>query len=257
MNTATTNQEMLAKAQSLLADKEFEDWEAPFNLDENRRKLRNEVLEIWDWAETQERIDLQSVLAKDATSRLLELYRGKNMEKWKHKLLKLQSQAKVDDRQGDYCGFLEALLPIEYNMQRRWAWTHELHEINRQRGIWPKEIWYAGYVADHLKESNNVEGAKKILLHIYQLSSEKNFPKGVAWAFHWLAELAIKKDPALACRLLYQAKLITIETRWIFGIPINEKLNEIRALHSISGSAYELTEPPSNVFRDFVSIFGE
>lgn len=209
------------------------------------RSYVGDVLEVWQWAETTGRMEILAAIAQIYPS-------GKRNREWKSKIEVLAAQTKSEGRWKEYVGFLEGLLPLEWNKTRLSILLEEICDVYSRLGDQHRVAWYMWEIATIHLSLGELAKAQRALLESYRLSRDARYTKGIGMALMGLGELLAAQGKYLeACRFLYQARQVLIEARSNFAISAKEALSDAKWIGQLTESQYKTAASPDELIMDF------
>jgi hypothetical protein len=212
------------------------------------------AIEIWEWAEKNSKTTFQAEIADIVATQYI--LNRRNPRPLQAKLKTLTSQARAVSDWNRYVGFLEGLSVLEEN---NWDARRVIEEKicekyavldNPQRWVWHLEL-----LAHIYARTQSYEKAKPTLLHGYQISLQHYHKISIA---RILLGAGLVTDAQghhlLACRLIYQAKLIFDEVKSIFYITARDILGNVAAEHQIDKGQYEASISVENLMDEFTKL---
>lgn len=223
------------------------------------------ILEIWAWAEANDRTDILSGLAQTVC---VLLRSSDDKPLLQSKLHKFAEQAKEEQQWKEYADFLMALAKLEsYAIIKsaeeeatieasRLALYEEALDIYTRLDDWASEATCASLAASIYHRWHKFDEVRRLSLRSYMLWAKAKHKKGIAKSFFTLSSLLeIEGKYVAACRLMYCAKKLAAHS--IGAISARDSLSNMRHEYKISPGQYESRKPALTLAEELVSeIFG-
>jgi len=224
-----------------------------------------DLFSIWEWAESQDRTDLMSVIATNVIGRVLTetrfLSEKENaLQFWSSKIEHLAKEAQEDKKTELEARFLEAWLYSSQPGDKTLEVIDRVISLYRQLNRVEKTAYFLCQRSTELnsllvrgKLQSDEHEIWKSLIEAYTLSKSVNYYKGIALALFGLGHyLGRKHKDNLALRLLHQADWYSKKARTVYGIAIIEELRKIRDRSDISNESYQLETDPDLLIEEFI-----
>lgn len=237
--------DMLIVAQSLVA---FADDSS--NWGESGWSGSKDELLIWEWAESKNRLDIMSKIARDVADFVIQRarfdVRNEKCQQLASKFEYLTSKVDRSTQAEIYVGFLEGLLPFT-PLSSRLSKLDEILSLYQYIGWKEKIVYYLFLKATELnglyvigKLNSGEDEIWRLLIEAYRISKEIDFDKGITLALLGLGKfLGRKNKNGLAMKFLYQAHLYSKKAHTKFGITAIEEFRKIRDRSNMPTETYQ------------------
>jgi hypothetical protein len=225
---------------------------------------RIDPMALWQWAESQNRIEFMSQIANGVAIQILKTNFGLNKDdkrqNWISDFEHLAADAYLKGQLESYARFQEALLKLNHLGYRDVEKIDKILALYEQLGKLEKTAYYL-YVKSTTLNGFLVRGELKsseseiweLLIEAYHISKKVMFYKGITLAFIGLGDYSThKNNDKLALKFFYQAHFYAKIARTKFGITAIDSLRQIRDRSNILASEYEIEINPDILIDEFL-----
>lgn len=211
------------------------------------------VFDIWRWADSVQRRDIQSVIARVVAARQRYIHVDKPFPHLNETLQQFAAEANAAGHWGDSAGFVEAIAVLAKRIPDPVV-LREMVDVYERAGNLQRQVWFMAQLAGREIFQGNQENGKKILADAYALCLNPRFEKGIGLILMEVSSLLEKQGRIReAHKSLVYARDLFKELHAIFSITARDLY---RGLEDKYPSAFSSSTPlPPQTIDEFLTAF--